>query len=44
MYATQKTKMKPAERIQLALEAASKFNGGVAAPFLIIDQLKSKKK
>lgn len=36
MYSTQNKK--PKERIRMALEASSKFNAGVHAPFLILDR------
>lgn len=38
MYASKGKK--PEERILLALEAAAKFSGGVAAPFVLVSQIK----
>lgn len=36
LFSTAKSKMKPRERIQLALEAAAEFSAGVRPPFTII--------
>ena len=38
LHSTAKLKLKPEERITMALEAAAEFSAGVAAPFIILKQ------
>ena len=38
LYSTAKMKLKPEDRVVMALEAASTFSAGVAPPFLLIKQ------
>jgi hypothetical protein len=43
-FATEGSNLKPAERVKLALEAATNFSGGVRPPYVIMFQAGSKKK